>query len=308
MSFKRSRRCRTPKRSALRTAAGPTRSNPRRRWQTSRTPSRPPERRTPGRRHRERRRRHARSTSKRRPQPRQEYSYSGIIALRNRSRGDPTCSRGLPRGRRHPWCGSIRSSGTARAGSLTWAPGGVASRTSGRTPRRSRSRRSPPSPPSRVPPRLALRIVDLPASTGPSEVAQTLLPFPLPPRPPAGSGTAHVGTPSLGSTTRCRSSHAARMPSRTRVLPQSLTFRLRAWRRVPARSPACRSRSGVEGIANRRADREHRRVVDAIVDVHSLAPAIHRSGPAQDGKMLGDVGLTSAHLAEDIADGSAPRL
>lgn len=79
------------------------------------------------------------------------------------------------------------------------------------------------------------------------EAAQAPPPFRSLPRPPAGSGTAHVGTPSFGSTTHCRSSQAAKTLTRTRTSPQSLTCRLREWRPCPVRSLVSRYRSGVQG-------------------------------------------------------------
>lgn len=105
------------------------------------------------------------STSKRRPHSRQVYSYRGISALRNPSRGSPRGRSGHPRGRPRQSSRSTRSSGTARAGPLTWGPASV--------PCRSRGKGRPAPSPGLAPSPTS------PTSTRtPAQVLQRRYPFP----------------------------------------------------------------------------------------------------------------------------------
>ncbi len=125
------------------------------------------------------------STSKRFPQPPHRYSYSGITAPHNPSRNGPTLRSAPRRERRHRSCGSIRSSGTARAGILTWARAGAPCR-------RPDSARREPSP---VPRRwsLASRLASRPRRriAGPR-----VLVIPLEGR--AGSAATRIAAPTTG--------------------------------------------------------------------------------------------------------------
>lgn len=135
------------------------------------------------------------STSKRRPQPRHVYSYSGIIVLRNLSRGDPKRWSGSPEERPHPWYGSLRSSGTARAGSLTWAPAAVASHTSGRARRWPAPPRSPLPVASRCPLWVVLRVAGFLAPIGAAQGR-------------AGAAPAPLASPTAGRVRDCSGGHA----------------------------------------------------------------------------------------------------